>query len=929
MNVLRYAVIAGLLPSVLPVSGQRAVAATILTVRDVVLRRAADLEPLGVNNFGDIGGTKHAAGNLLYDSGFEPIRMRSLYRVTESGVEDGRQWMRLDGPGTSNWLLFDNGTYSGAKIRGYRFVGADGRAPYREDRGGKKILDESAAQRCLPLPPARVLPPGTPGLPQGGWVAPAPDTFDEWQNISEPEKDKYRQHWRVFYEGPVEFQLDDVVIFEREFFWPNPAEFHPRTSAGGIRLTWEKKGPGSFRFVPHDANVPAEMRGGRGCLEMTPENGRAVLWYKLAGGTARTDAFWYGTLDEGVTYRYEAWVRGAGGTITLTFGEFNPARVTDGYFGHKIAQTFPLTPQWRRVGFEFVAPAPGADGIWGATLLVEDDAPVYVDNVKLQPVYESGDADRPFVIHRPLLKTLLDAQPAAGRKGALRAWFGLNSASMASLLDWYCESSIGLGAFMRIESATTYTLPRALTILEATGDAPETRMVPWLMGQVTHSEEEYRQLIEYLAAPYDPAKDSPKTKPMAHLRFTQRGHGRPWADDFREIILEFGNENWHNRAMANWIGMGRAGTVHQGGRAMGLWVGHMVAEIKKSPYWDAGKFRIAFGGNYSAGVNPDGSVSGYGQEGTVAAGGAVDYHSHATYIGPRWEVGEKSQNSIDDTGFQRTLFAHRGGNEDEWRRQQQAHERLREMGFNVRMSAYEGGPSGFGFRAKSPEEDRAGEEYGKSMAMGTAILDAWLNAWRMGWTHQCYLSFGQGRWWNSHVSRSKGHRPSPGWLAQTLINRQLANLDMLDVTLEGAPTVSTPVPTRRGRGAPVESRDIPMVHAHAFGGAGRYAVALANLHLTEAQPVEVQLPVDRASRIAWHYLKGDPRHTNLDALNVTLETDVLPADRLQNGRISLTLPAGAAGVLVIESAPVPALERGPLQKPVASYRRDSVAVGRQ
>lgn len=882
----------------LPALSQSPNSATVVTVRAQVLRRATDLEPLGVNNLGDAGGTKHAAGNLLYDSGFEPIRLRMLYRVLESGEENGRKWIRLDGPGTSNWLLFTDGTFSGAPIRGYRFTAADGTVPYRTDRRGERYLDESAAVRCVPLPPARVLPAGTPGLPKGGWRAPAPSRFDEWKRLPEPEKQKYQREWRVFYDGPVSYQLDDVVIFEREFFWPNPEEFHPRTSESPIRTAWEKKGLGLSRYVPHGPDAPAEMNGGRGCLEITPENGRAVLWYKFAGGVARGDRTWYGTLDEGTTYRYEAWVKGNGGTLKLTFGEIGDSNTASGYFGQKIEQSFPIGPQWRRVGYEFVAPKPGPQGIWGATLLVESSDKVYVDNVKLQPVYAPGDADRPFVIHRPLFQTLMDSQPATGRKGAARIWFGLNSASMASLLDWHSESKLGLSTHFRIQSATEYTLPRALMILEATGDSPETRMVPWLMGQVTHSEDEYRQLVEYLAAPYDPAMDTPQTKPMAHLRFRQRGHGRPWADDFREIIIEFGNENWHNRAMADWIGMGRSGAVHQSGRAMGLWTGHMAAEMKKSPYWRADKFRIVVGGNYSAGVNPDGTVTGYGQEATVAAGGAADYHSHATYIGPRWEMGERSETAIDDNGFQKTLMSHRGGNEPEWRLQQQAHQRLREMGFQVRMSAYEGGPSGFGLRARTPEEDRAGEVYGKSLAMGTAILDAWLNAWRLGWTHQCYLSFGQGRWWSSHTTFSDGHRPSPGWLAQTLINRHIANLDLLDVSVEGSPTLIVAVPTRRGANAPTERREVPVVHAHAFGDAQRLAVALVNLHLTQPQNVEVRLP-RTVRRATFHYLKGDPRDTNLDELKVTLDSRAIhltaPTDRVR-----LTLPAGVGGALVLE-----------------------------
>jgi hypothetical protein len=254
-------------------------------------------------------------------------------------------------------------------------------------------------------------------------------------------------------------------------------------------------------------------------------------------------------------------------------------------------------------------------------------------------------------------------------------------------------------------------------------------MVPWLIMQVTHREDEYRQLVEYLAAPYDPARDTPESKPMACKRARQRGHGRPWTDDFREIIIEFGNENWHNRVNANWIGLGRFGHVHGGGREYGVWGRYMIDEMKRSPYWDESTLRVCFGGNYSARVNDDGSVSGYGQEATVAAGGANDYHSHATYIGPRWETGESSQTTIDDRGVQKTLLAYRMAKEEEWSRQAATDRRLHEMGFKTRMSAYEGGPSGFGLRAKTPEEDRAGEYYGKSCAMGTAVLDSWLDAW--------------------------------------------------------------------------------------------------------------------------------------------------------------------------------------------------------
>lgn len=96
--------------------------------------------------------------------------------------------------------------------------------------------------------------------------------------------------------------------------------------------------------------------------------------------------------------------------------------------------------------------------------------------------------------------------------------------------------------------------------------------------------------------------------------------------------------------------------------------------------------------------------------------------------------------------------------------------------------------------------------------MGAAILDARLNAWSLGWTHQAYLSFGQGRWWNSHTSRSQGHRPSPGWLAQTLINRHVANADLLPVPNQDAP-VRVP-DFILNEGASAQNRELATIFAH-------------------------------------------------------------------------------------------------------------------
>ncbi|HEV7300339.1 MAG TPA: hypothetical protein VGN72_13310 [Tepidisphaeraceae bacterium] len=883
-------------------------AATRLTVTDRVLRKAVDVEPLGLNGFGDVGGTKHSAGNIIFNSGFEPVTMRNLYRVIDSGQDKGRYWVTLDGPGTSNYLLYATGTYSGAAFRAYRFVDAEGKPLPYEDAAwaqGGKVLDTSKGTRCLPLFRTTVTAKGaTRELPGGGWTADGvPDDFAAWTALSKPEQEKIAQGWRVYYEGGELLRMDDVVMVQRTFAWPDPAEFHPRVGKGGVRSNWDVVA-GAVRQVPLASDVPIDMNGDHGALELTPEGGVAQVWNKLFGGTGREDSFWYSTLDAGVTHRYEAWVKrdgGSTGKVTLGFGGNGPNALDRGYFGQPIAREFDVTEQWQRVGFEFTAPDVPADGgIEGAVIRYAGDGKLLLDNVKLQPVYEPGDADKPFVVHRKLFDELMSTQPTTGRKGAVRIWAGLSQGTMEALCSWTPDTTVKVSSTINVQNNQATTLPKALTILERTGDAPENRAVPWIMTQITHTEDEYRQLIEYLCAPYDAAQDTPQAKPFAFKRFQQRGHGRPWTSDFREIIIEFGNENWHNRAMDDWIGLGRRNTVNRAGRDFGLWGKYMIEQMQQSPHLDRAVIKFCFGGNYSAGVTADGSVTGYGQEATVAAGGANDYHSHATYIGPRWETGEASQTSIDDAGVQKTLLSYRLDKEEEWARQAKAHQRLRKMGFNVRMSAYEGGPSGFGLRAKSKEEDRAGEYYGKSRAMGVAILDAWLDAWGKGWTYQCYLSFGQGRWWNSHTSFANGFRPSPGFLAQTLINRTMANADLVEVTVSGSPSMEMDLPRSQAdlrRNTPPKKRSTQLIRAHAAVGGDQTAVAVVNLDLRSAHEVQLVAPF-AATSITRYGLTGDPRDTNLDEEKVKHHEALVDLASLANGTLTLTLEPGDVAIIV-------------------------------
>jgi hypothetical protein len=132
--------------------------------------------------------------------------------------------------------------------------------------------------------------------------------------------------------------------------------------------------------------------------------------------------------------------------------------------------------------------------------------------------------------------------------------------------------------------------------------------------QFYHNEKEWRDFIEYLAAPYDPKVDTPKTKPYAHRRTLHRGGIlTPWTEEFPSIIIEYGNETWHNgQGGYGWEGYGRG--VAWGpneGREMGHMSRYFMEEMTKSPYWKSqnlgDKIKFNLGGFYNGNVEADGT----------------------------------------------------------------------------------------------------------------------------------------------------------------------------------------------------------------------------------------------------------------------------------------------------------------------------------
>ena len=141
------------------------------------------------------------------------------------------------------------------------------------------------------------------------------------------------------------------------------------------------------------------------------------------------------------------------------------------------------------------------------------------------------------------------------------------------------------------------TLPQPLEITKAINSRP------WLQMNFHMSPEEWQGLVEYLAAPYDPAAgDTPETKPWAARRYLQ-GCKEHWANAFDKIYFELSNETWNNLFLPWFFTNMPDNATDQDldrGTVYGLFLGWVIDLLKVSPYWAQagldGKVEFVIGG---------------------------------------------------------------------------------------------------------------------------------------------------------------------------------------------------------------------------------------------------------------------------------------------------------------------------------------------
>ena len=262
------------------------------------------------------------------------------------------------------------------------------------------------------------------------------------------------------------------------------------------------------------------------------------------------ESLWYGQLEPGKKYHLEVWLRQDGladnGEVRFSYGKGYP----------QISQTFPSTARWKKYTFDFTGPErPANPWHFGHQFTFTGPGTLWMDNCRIFRCDSPRTRRSRTCPTPPCWSELLKTQPDR-REGRPPHLVPHRDATMSSILSWHANSQVSLDWSTSVEGTMAMTLPDGLTFDLATGKDPQSRMRPWLVIQhILHSRAGLAGPDRVPGRPLrSPSGHAPARSPGPTSAFRQRGTGTPWTDEFAEIVIEFGNETWHNGIFDDWLG---------------------------------------------------------------------------------------------------------------------------------------------------------------------------------------------------------------------------------------------------------------------------------------------------------------------------------------------------------------------------------------
>jgi len=618
---------------------------------------------------------------------------------------------------------------------------------------------------------------------------------------------------------------------------PNVSLLDPRFT--NYYPIWSTEVGGSSRTSPTpafslDSSIPSEDN-------YNGPAGAPGLSAKIADTHTETQGLWQyvqpmfqGTNDgfeTGHTYELSIWLKQTGVT---------DASMTFTFSGLGLSHTFTgITSTWQKFTWTFNGVPNAPAGASVPSIHFDFNAPgtMWFDNIK---IYDTANSGAPDTWDTRVLTALQAFHP-----GTMRIWSNFSSSGgnyqFWSLDSWLADeedsrSNPGIGNDFE-QSSTLEHLPTALAHAKALYAAD-----PWIVVSMSLSEQEWSNLIDYLCAPAG----------QGYAAYRPASHPGPYTADFRQIYVEFGNEEWGTQSTP----------VNNN---YGQWLHYMLSQaIAGKSYFDPTK--ILFVGN---GFTQIPSLSS-----AIAAAapevGVIDYYNYAS--------GDTSLTG--DAYYQSDLLQLPATNKaliDNIVTQQHADTA---SGHPYQVAVYEAGPG----------SDTASHSGDTSLAAGVMTLDTFLYASQSGFGPQNFFSFlSEGENWSSaytsHSSFATGLLPHPAWEALSMRNRY-ASGPMVTVKTNAVPVTS-------------DSNAYPLVGVYAFhatsSGSDVADVFVISRDLNNTTPVTLHFPGTPSGTATLYTLTGDPRSGNEAALNIPVASSSLTV----TSNYTFNMPPGSVYLFVV------------------------------
>jgi len=715
---------------------------------------------------------------------------------------------------------------------------------------------------AAPAPPSNLTAEANDGLVYLTWDAP-PDTDVDYYRIYRSRQHPNDHRTCVYLgSGGVMPQANDLLFIGKE--WPGyPAEETRSTRVAGLHgLTgWSTTGTDVNQdMAPHPLPLPPALAAeypGETCLRLAaPASGEFGIWHFKTGAT--NDSWWsVSQLPTGKTYRMECWAYAAGlasNTVRFRYANYIDRTLTGLVNG-----------AWVKLGVTFAVSnwVNNSQSVFGPYFYFRGPGTVYVDNAVLYCLDEPrGACGFTDAIYRELWQPYLGT-PATPAKGVLRARYMQESfkhimnPSMMSMRGW----TVNNGA----QNEDPLHIHDALQASYESGATPATRTIPWITANLNWHEQDFVDLMEYLAGPAG--------TPYGDLRIAMRGGiAAPWTNEFRSVIIEMGNEPWNS----GYFFAFRGGFSDASGRTYGRWCNYIWNHVaSNSPHYADSNVRISLGG-WAGALSPNAFTSVARTECPQA-----DLIGLTSYLGG-WEAGQEGQiggTTWSDEGVQQWMVYNDRSGLGYVTNIVAMQQRMAAQGLPFDVVMYEGGPSylmnGLNNVSLTPEEQEVSRNYGRTLAAGIGTLDFWLYATYCGIKEQAFFTFSQDQGlWCSHTHVWSGYRPHPAWQALQLINTHAGGARMLVCAAQSVPTFDL---VYLKDGVTVRKPDMTLAAVYAFQRGTDFIVVAINKKLDGVHdgddfgdgstPLTLHLPFSAPSSIWLHKLEGDPRLTNRDAFN--------------------------------------------------------------